>query len=177
MSTMTRASGRFLLIVLLSLISLGIIAGPAPLPGSAQSPTIVIAQGGAGGGSDMVPPSIPIELRADAFPDRIVLRWSPSKDPTNPDGSAGSGLRHYLVSRNGTALGVSMTVLYDDTVVQPDATYTYTVRSVDRAGNVSAASAPQTIRAALALRRNVAKVDIPVRQWIALKMPARGAIQ
>lgn len=173
---MGRTSGRCLLSLVLSLTCLWTIGAHAPWASSAQSRTIVIAEGGAGGGSDIVPPSPPVELRADAFPDRIVLRWSLSKDPKNPEGNAGSAVRRYLVSRNGTALGVALTVLYDDNTVEPDATYTYIVRAVDRAGNMSAASAPQTIRAAPAFRRSVARIDIPIRQWIALRMPVRGAI-
>jgi hypothetical protein len=73
-------------------------------------------------------------------------------------------------------VGAATTALYDDTAVRANARYTYRVVSVDHAGNASAASAPYVIQAAPALLPNLASIDIPIQQWIALALPTLGAI-
>ncbi|HEY7641621.1 MAG TPA: fibronectin type III domain-containing protein [Steroidobacteraceae bacterium] len=75
---------------------------------------------------------------------QIHLFWSGG---STDSGVAISGVDRWRVYRSGTLVG---TVLwpaqsFDDTAAPSNQTYTYTVRSVDRAGNQSAASTPLTV--------------------------------
>jgi len=69
---------------------------------------------------------------------RIELSWSPSTD------SGGSGIAGYRVFRDGssTALATVTATSYIDTSVTPGTRYSYAIRAVDNAGNVSAPTAP-----------------------------------
>jgi uncharacterized repeat protein (TIGR03806 family) len=87
-------------------------------------------------GSDGTPPSAPSGLTATASGStRVDLSWSAATD------SGGSGLAGYRVLRNGVqiASGITSTV-YADNAVAPSTSYSYTVRAIDGAGNVSADS-------------------------------------
>lgn len=50
----------------------------------------------------------------------------------------------YQIFRNGTQVGSSTTLNYTDSGLQPNTSYTYTVKAYDAANNLSAASAPYT---------------------------------
>jgi chitodextrinase len=90
---------------------------------------------------DTIPPSVPTGLTATAISNQVNLSWNPSTD------TGGSGLRGYLVFRNGVGLGGSATNSYVDTAVGGGTTYTYTVLAYDFApiANESAQSAPASV--------------------------------
>ncbi|MFE9702623.1 carbohydrate binding domain-containing protein [Streptomyces sp. NPDC005930] len=82
-------------------------------------------------------PTVPGRVAAKADGVSVVLTWEPSTDAT--------GVAGYQVTRTGGTRGevvsdVGSTV-FSDTGLEEDTTYTYTVRAVDAAGNVSGASA------------------------------------
>jgi YVTN family beta-propeller protein len=86
---------------------------------------------------DTTPPSVPANLQATAVStSRIDLTWSASTD------AGGSGLANYRVFRNGgaTPIATVTTTSYSDTGLAASTQYTYTVRAVDGASNVSADS-------------------------------------
>jgi cysteine-rich repeat protein len=86
---------------------------------------------------DTTPPSVPQNLNASATScSQVSLSWSPSTD------TGGSGLKGYNLYRSGsyikqvTAPATSTT----DSGLSGSATYLYTARAVDNAGNVSGIS-------------------------------------
>lgn len=86
---------------------------------------------------DRQAPTVPAGVEAQADGVSVVLTWEPSTDDT--------GVTRYQVTRSGGTGGeivsdVGSTV-FSDTGLEERTTYTYTVRAVDAAGNVSAASA------------------------------------
>ncbi|MFA3878558.1 carbohydrate binding domain-containing protein [Streptomyces sp. MMCC 100] len=86
---------------------------------------------------DTQAPTVPAGVSAQADGVSVVLTWEPSTDDT--------GVAKYQVTRTGGTRGevvsdVGSTV-FSDTGLEEKTTYTYTVRAVDAAGNVSAASA------------------------------------
>ncbi|MFJ6212422.1 carbohydrate binding domain-containing protein [Streptomyces sp. NPDC092296] len=85
-------------------------------------------------------PTVPSSVKATATEVSTVLTWEPSSDDTAVTG--------YQVTRTGgsrgtVVLNVSSTV-YSDSGLEEKTTYSYTVRALDAAGNISAASAPAT---------------------------------
>ncbi|MFD8449499.1 carbohydrate binding domain-containing protein [Streptomyces coelicoflavus] len=91
----------------------------------------------AGEAPDTQAPTVPAGVEAQADGVSVVLTWEPSTDDT--------GVTRYQVTRGGGTGGevvsdVGSTV-FSDTGLEERTTYTYTVRAVDAAGNVSAASA------------------------------------
>ncbi|CAL9650126.1 hypothetical protein SUDANB176_06597 [Streptomyces sp. enrichment culture] len=89
---------------------------------------------------DTKAPTVPAGVAARADGVSVVLTWEPSTDDT--------GVTKYRVTRTGGTKGdvvtdVGSTVL-SDANLEERTTYTYTVRAVDAAGNVSAASAAAT---------------------------------
>ena len=89
--------------------------------------------------ADTSPPSAPTALRATAVsPEQIDLSWSASRDDVRVDG--------YEIYRDGTKVGSvdGEASRYSDAGRSPGRTYTYTVRALDAAGNVSADSEPAT---------------------------------
>jgi YVTN family beta-propeller protein len=87
---------------------------------------------------DTTAPTVPANLQATAIStSRIDLTWSASTD------SGGSGLSGYRIFRNGgaTPIATVTTTSYSDTGLAASTQYTYTVRAVDGASNVSADSA------------------------------------
>lgn len=85
-------------------------------------------------------PTAPTGVTARADGVSVVLTWEPSTDDT--------GVTAYQVTRTGGTGGdvvsdVGSTV-FSDTGLEEDTAYTYTVRAVDAAGNLSAASASVT---------------------------------
>ncbi|MFJ6250086.1 MULTISPECIES: carbohydrate binding domain-containing protein [unclassified Streptomyces] len=84
-------------------------------------------------------PTAPAGLTATADGTSVLLAWNPSTDDR--------GVTGYQVTRTGgggtVVTDVGSTVLSDTGLAERTA-YTYTVRAVDAAGNVSAASSPAT---------------------------------
>jgi chitodextrinase len=86
---------------------------------------------------DTTAPSVPANLQATAVSQsRIDLSWSASTD------TGGSGLAGYRIFRNGgaTAIATVSGTTFSDTGLASSTLYSYTVRAVDGAGNLSANS-------------------------------------
>ncbi|MFE3145464.1 carbohydrate binding domain-containing protein [Streptomyces sp. NPDC059218] len=90
--------------------------------------------------ADTRAPTAPAKVKAEADGVSIVLTWEPSKDDR--------GVTAYQVTRTGGTKGTTVTdassTVHSDTDLEERTAYTYTVRAVDAAGNVSAASAAAT---------------------------------
>ena len=101
---------------------------------TAQFQNVTILSSGA---PDTTAPGIPQNPAATATSSTsISFSWSASTD------AGGSGLAGYRVFRNGAQVGGQVTTTqFNDTGLAPSTLYSYTVRAVDNAGNVSAASA------------------------------------
>lgn len=86
---------------------------------------------------DTLAPTVPAGLAASADGVSVVLTWEPSTDD--------KGVTSYQVTRTGGTKGTLVTdvgsTVFSDADLEESTTYTYTVRAVDAAGNVSAASA------------------------------------
>jgi chitodextrinase len=89
--------------------------------------------------ADFMPPSTPGGLTAAAYdgPLRVELAWTPSTDDASAVG--------YRVYRNGAHVGTTSATTWTNTAVAHATTYTYTVRGLDSAGNLGAASAAATV--------------------------------
>lgn len=82
---------------------------------------------------DTTAPTVPTGLTTGIVTVAAVpLTWTASTDNVAVTG--------YQVFRNGSSIGTSATTDFTDSTVAPDTTYSYTVKAVDAAGNVSAAS-------------------------------------
>jgi chitodextrinase len=82
---------------------------------------------------DTTPPSAPGSLHlTGATSTTISLAWNASSDDT--------GVTNYLVYRNGILVASPTAVTYNDPGLTPATTYTYQVKAIDGAGNVSAAA-------------------------------------
>ncbi|MFD0141894.1 MULTISPECIES: carbohydrate binding domain-containing protein [unclassified Streptomyces] len=83
-------------------------------------------------------PSVPTGVTANADGTSVVLTWEPSTDD--------QGVTGYQVTRTGGTGGTTVTdvgsTVLSDTDLAENTAYTYTVRALDAAGNVSAGSAP-----------------------------------
>ncbi|MFE5619502.1 carbohydrate binding domain-containing protein [Streptomyces sp. NPDC056524] len=83
-------------------------------------------------------PSVPTGVTANADGTSVVLTWEPSTDD--------KGVTGYQVTRTGGTGGTTVTdagsTVLSDTGLAENTAYTYTVRALDAAGNVSADSAP-----------------------------------
>jgi chitodextrinase len=83
--------------------------------------------------ADTTAPSVPTGLAAPSKTSTSVsLTWTASTDA--------SGIAGYDVYRNGSLVGSPASVSYTDSGLSAGATYSYTVRARDTAGNVSALS-------------------------------------
>jgi large repetitive protein len=111
----------------------------------------VVAVDGAGNASahsagttvavDITPPDGPAGLTAQAAltASKPSLSWMLSSD------NGGSGIAQYIVYRGAVQAGISTGTTFTDTAVATNGSYAYTVKAVDAAGNLSAASAPCTV--------------------------------
>lgn len=82
---------------------------------------------------DTHPPSTPSVLTAIVISgSQVNLSWGPSTDDV--------GVYGYRIYRDGTPIKVVQDTHYSDTNLDPSTKYTYTVSSVDKAGNESAES-------------------------------------
>jgi chitodextrinase len=87
--------------------------------------------------ADVASPATPTGVSASAITcSQTLVSWNTSAD------TGGSGLKGYNVYRNGAFLRLVLApgTSTDDTGRSPSTTYTYTVRALDNAGNVSAQS-------------------------------------
>lgn len=110
--------------------------------------------------ADTTAPSVPTNLAAPlTTANNVSLTWTASTDNVAVAG--------YYIFRNGAQVGVSSTASYTDTGLQPDTTYSYTVKSYDASGNQSAASSAgsfKTIQGTGANKGDLngnGKVDLP----------------
>ncbi|MFH8798238.1 carbohydrate binding domain-containing protein [Streptomyces sp. NPDC017936] len=85
---------------------------------------------------DTQAPSVPADVRASATDTSVVVSWDAATDNV--------GVTRYQVTRTGGTKGSTVTdvgsTVLSDTGLEEDTAYTYTVKAVDAAGNVSAAS-------------------------------------
>ena len=104
-----------------------------PFDGVQSSTSASILLGGALGQGDTTLPSMPAELRALAGPAQsIVLVWEPSTDDSVVIG--------YEIVRNGELIDRSPYPVFTDENLVPGMSYTYEVRAIDLAGNISDAA-------------------------------------
>jgi fibronectin type 3 domain-containing protein len=93
---------------------------------------------GAPAQADVTPPSTATGLVATlAGQAQVDLAWVPSTDT--------SGIASYAVYRDGVRIGTTATTAFSDLAVVAGASYGYTVRAYDPAGNPSGESAPATV--------------------------------
>ncbi len=86
---------------------------------------------------DTTAPTQPTGLDGLPTSNNPVLSWNASSDL--------NGVTSYNVYRNGTLLGSAASTTYTDTSVPSDGTWTYTVKALDAAGNISTASSAKAI--------------------------------
>ncbi len=83
--------------------------------------------------SDTQAPTAPTNLTASAVSSsQINLSWTASTDNV--------GVTEYEIYRGSTKVGSSVTTSYSDKGLSPSTVYSYTVKAMDAAGNLSAAS-------------------------------------
>jgi len=88
------------------------------------------------GYNDTTPPPAITDLKATADANGVTLTWTPVSDP--------SGVARYYLYRNGTLLDYALASPYGD-ATPPLGTSTYSIAVMDRAGNLSAVSPPQSV--------------------------------
>jgi chitodextrinase len=87
---------------------------------------------------DTAPPTAPSNLTATApSPTRVDLSWTASTDNV--------GVSHYAIFRNDAQIGTTTATSYSDMTASPGATYGYSVRAYDAAGNPSPPSATVSV--------------------------------
>jgi chitodextrinase len=98
--------------------------------------------------ADTVAPGAPGTPAASAITSSsLTLAWAAATD--------NYGVAQYQVFRNGVQVGVSSGTSFADSGLTPATAYSYTVKALDAAGNVSAASAAASVTTAAG---NIAKV-------------------
>lgn len=86
-------------------------------------------------GTDTTAPAVPSGVTAVASSStKVTIAWTASAD------SGGSGLTGYQIFRGGILVGTSTSPSFADTTTLGTTAYSYTVKAVDAAGSVSAAS-------------------------------------
>ncbi|MGV9457239.1 carbohydrate binding domain-containing protein [Streptomyces sp. NPDC003635] len=92
----------------------------------------------AGEAPDVQAPTVPADVTARADGVSVVLTWEPSTD--------NKAVTKYQVTRTGGTRGTVVSdiasTVFSDANLEEKTAYTYTVRAVDSAGNMSASSAP-----------------------------------
>ncbi|MEP7311050.1 MAG: PQQ-dependent sugar dehydrogenase [Pseudomonadota bacterium] len=102
--------------------------------GAATEPTVPPAS------TDTTAPAVPTGvLAASSDPATVGVTWAASTDE-----AGGSGLKDYVVFRDGTQAGVATTASFTDGGRNAGTTYTYRIAARDNAGNSSAQSAAAT---------------------------------
>ncbi|WP_095756633.1 carbohydrate binding domain-containing protein [Streptomyces xinghaiensis] len=111
-----------------STVENGTVTGGAGDPCAAEAP-------------DTEAPSVPSGVTAEADGTSVVLTWEPSTDDR--------AVTRYQVTRTGGGRGTLVadtgSTVFSDTDLEEQTAYSYTVRAVDAAGNVSAASSPAAV--------------------------------
>ena len=89
---------------------------------------------------DRTPPTVPAGLTVHTVvsANTVTVGWTASADTD-------SNVHHYVIYRNGTAVGTSSTTSFTDTAVPAPYTYAYQVSAVNRDGFESARSATVAI--------------------------------
>ncbi|MBI2354097.1 MAG: hypothetical protein HYV06_03550 [Deltaproteobacteria bacterium] len=113
--------------------------------GSTMSITAITAQtatdhltGSLASINDTVPPSAPANLATSSVTDKSVnLTWTASTDNI--------AVTNYWVYRDGEKIGQTQGTAFSDTTVTAGSSFSYLVRALDAAGNVSQASAAITV--------------------------------
>ncbi len=90
--------------------------------------------------TDSTAPSTPASLSATVSSSRVNLTWNASTDNVSVVG--------YRIYRDGTQIGTSVAASFADTSITAGATYNYTVKAYDAAGNLSVASNTATVKIA-----------------------------
>jgi chitodextrinase len=91
-------------------------------------------------GTDSIAPTAPSGVTAVATSStKVTIAWTASSD------SGGSGLTGYQIFRGGILVGTSTSPAFVDASTLGTTAYSYTIKAVDAAGNVSAASAAATV--------------------------------
>lgn len=101
---------------------------------SANSNEVTIEVPGAG---DIIPPSVPTNVKGTATAASVALQWTASTDNTAVAG--------YEIYRDAVKVGTSTTPAFTDTGLAEETSYTYTIKAYDAAKNFSAASAEHTV--------------------------------
>lgn len=116
----------------------------SPSPSSSPSPSPSVSPSASPSASptptgDRTPPSTPTGLTAaPRSPNSLMVTWNASTDNI--------GVTGYRFYRGTTLLGTTATPDWLDTRLQPDTAYSYSVRAVDAAGNLSPFSAVLSAR-------------------------------
>ena len=101
--------------------------------GRVNAAAAVAAAQSMAGNLDTTPPSTPTNLAVNSLSSSAVnLGWSPSVDLV--------GVAGYKVYRDSVEVGSSTSTSFGDSKVASGATYNYTVKAYDAAGNISSAS-------------------------------------
>lgn len=132
-------------------------------------------------GPDRTRPTVPQGLAvAGVSTSRIDLRWDASTDPEVP-GEESTGVIGYVVFRNDARIADVTAPLFSDTDLQPDATYTYTVAAVDKAGNrsdpsqpVQATTPPQVVKEPPSITGEPADQEVGERDRATFRVEALG---
>lgn len=121
---------------------------PTAAPSTPTSPV------GANSGPDTTAPQPPAGLHVSGrTTTAITLAWEPATDDV--------GIAGYRISRNGQQIGESPAPGYTDTGLTTNSTYSYTVVSVDAAGNVSN---PSAVASGVTLKvPDIKKPTVPTR--------------
>ncbi len=92
---------------------------------------------GGGGGGDTQAPTAPTLSVNKVKAESVSMKWTASTDNI--------GVTGYNVYRDGQLLTTVNKLKYKDITVQPNTTYTYTIKALDAAGNVSQTSNGLTV--------------------------------
>lgn len=114
--------------------------------GNAQSVTKAIGfiKSPAVSTTDTTPPTAPTNVQASLVYDAlrfsygVSLTWNASSDTA-------SGVRDYLVRRNGSNLGTATTTSFKDPNIVANTVYSYEVFAYDKAGNISTATSTRLV--------------------------------
>jgi hypothetical protein len=94
---------------------------------------------------DTTAPSVPTGLiSSEVTTTQITLTWASSTDSGTSGGTA-SGVVGYVVYRGGAPIATTTAITFTDTGLSSGASYLYSVRSYDGAGNYSALSSVVTV--------------------------------
>ena len=108
------------------------------VPSAARFDNFTVVSGYPATGGDTTPPSIPGSLSATAVSSsQVNLLWVASSDNV--------GVAGYRVYRGTTLVGSPVGTTFSDTGLAPSTSYSYTVKAIDAAGNLSAASAAKSV--------------------------------